>query len=267
MSPRPEHRGAVGHHGDRVGDPGVVARPAPGRPRSPRRPGPPRACRPATGRRGPSSGTVEAISILPPACRSKTGDAGAGSLGWAAVVEGDIGAFVVVGSGGSGGRLGGGLRRPEPARAPVGCRRAGRRRRGRGSPDRSVRTRRRSGQTRASTPASTSSSGTAPTVHESTPSAGLSRSTHQPSGSRRTTRLTATHPVGQPYDGQPPDPRDRAVDEQQPVAVVQRGLHRAAPDDRQSHRARVPTCRPRTGTVRSRRDAVAGPLLAADGSE
>ena len=69
----PEHRGAVGDHRDRVGRPRCSRRPGPGRRRSPRRPGPRPGCRPSRGRRGRRAATVEAISILPPRCSSKTG--------------------------------------------------------------------------------------------------------------------------------------------------------------------------------------------------
>ena len=65
-----EHRGAVGDDRDRVGHPGVVAGPAPGRRRSPRRPGHARACRPARGRRVPVSATRRARS---PSCRRRAG--------------------------------------------------------------------------------------------------------------------------------------------------------------------------------------------------
>ena len=88
-----EHGGAVGDDGDRVRHPGVVAGSAPGRRRSPRTPGPRRGCRPATGRRGRRAATVEAISILPPRCRSKTGSparSGGGVSGLTGVC--DIGA-------------------------------------------------------------------------------------------------------------------------------------------------------------------------------
>ena len=71
-----QHGGAVGDHGDGVGHPGVVGREVLAR--SPRRPGRRPGCRRATAPRGRCRATREAISILPPTCRAKTGSCARG---------------------------------------------------------------------------------------------------------------------------------------------------------------------------------------------
>ena len=85
-----------------------------------------------------------------------------------------------------------------------------------------------------STRATTRSSGTAPTSQESTPSRGLSRSTHQPPGSRRTARFTATVPSGRRTTTRPPGPGPTAVDDEQQVARDQGRQHGPSVDTRQT---------------------------------
>ena len=171
----PEHRGAVGDDRDGVGDPGVVVDQGRAPRRSPRTPAPRPACRPSRGRRGRSRATVDAISILPPRCRSKTGSpardaaASGGSGVW------DIEPMLTV------------CRRPAPAPSHQWPERA------------------------PAPPPPRPASGIAPTSHESTPSAGLSRSTHQPpsrraggAASRRAPRPAGVRRPGRPSRGTAP---------------------------------------------------------------
>ena len=248
-----EHRGAVGHDRDGVGDPGVARAPASGPRRSPCRPRRPRGCRRGRGRRDRRAATVRGdLHLAADGAGRRRGRRrrGAGWTGAALIWEDNFQA--------PGRRVGG----RSNAFGAASVRNHGSGTRGdRGSAswhrllhrsvmqaaqwdvrssqpevtreyaaDAAAQPRGR-GHSRARTTATTSSSATGPRCHESTPSLRVVALTHQPAvparvSRRSTARLTASVPSGsRATTSAARRGADRGGDEQ-PVAGRQRREHR-----------------------------------------